>query len=174
VRSVCIWCGVEPAPLTPIVSPKVTTAVINERLRSLCHTLGKNSLNYTVDIHLYPAPGRVGESLEQTVAAALGHRVVVGGAESASFSMVVESLRTAIDYSGDDGSYPNREFLSSAEFRTEKERVVDACTDLLAGADRVVSFWLKEGHPFYPVFWDFAYMLEKGDEAYVFIGSSSD
>jgi hypothetical protein len=131
-------------------------------------------LNYSVDIQLYLAAGMAGKDLEEIVAAALGHSVVIGGAESASFSSLVESLRTALGYSGDDGSHPNREFLSSTKFQGERDKVVEACAGVFEGANRVVSFWLKEGHPFYPVFWDFAYMVEKGDDAYVFIGSSSD
>jgi len=156
------------------LAQKITATAINESLRELCHTLGKKSLNYAVDIRLYPVPGMAGQNLEQIVATALEHSVVVGGAEPASFSALVESLRAGLDYSGDDGSHPNREFLSSSKFRTDQNDLINACGDLLANADRVISFWLKEGHPFYPVFWDFAYMLEKGDGAYVFIGSSSD
>jgi hypothetical protein len=38
----------------------------------------------------------------------------------------------------------------------------------------VWSFWLEEGHPFYPVQWDFAYVLAGHNGAEVFIGSSSD
>lgn len=45
---------------------------------------------------------------------------------------------------------------------------------LVDGADTIMSFWLKEGHPFYPVFWDFAFLIEKNNDAIVFIGSSSD
>jgi hypothetical protein len=38
----------------------------------------------------------------------------------------------------------------------------------------IVSFWLKDGHPFYPVFWDFACVKIAPGTAEVFIGSSSD
>jgi len=150
------------------------TTDINERLDALCDKLGQKSLNYGVKIHLYASPGMAGSSLVEIVTTALGHSVVVGGAESSASSMLVESLKAGLEYSGDDGSHPNRAFLSGVEFSVSKAEVLAFFSDFLEDADRVVSFWLKEGHPFYPVFWDFAYTIEKGDDAYVFIGSSSD
>jgi hypothetical protein len=44
----------------------------------------------------------------------------------------------------------------------------------LAAALLVQSFWLKKGHPDYPVFWDFAFVIAGSSAAEVFIGSSSD
>lgn len=150
------------------------TADINDRLKMLCETLGRDSLNYVADIRLYPALGMAGSSLADIVTSALGHSVVVRGAEVTASSALIESLKAGLEYSGDDGSHPNRAFLSSAEFGAEERKVVSSFHDFLASADRVVSFSLKEGHPFYPVFWDFAYVVERGADAYVFIGSSSD
>jgi hypothetical protein len=39
---------------------------------------------------------------------------------------------------------------------------------------RVVAFRLKEGHPFYPVFWDFAFLIEIDQESILLMASSSD
>jgi hypothetical protein len=35
-------------------------------------------------------------------------------------------------------------------------------------------FWLKDGHPSYPVFWGFAYVIAGPRGANIFVGSSSD
>jgi hypothetical protein len=43
-----------------------------------------------------------------------------------------------------------------------------------APSTAIWSFWLKDGHPHYPVQWDFAYVLAGPGGAEVFIGSSSD
>ncbi len=157
-----------------LVRPEDVITDINERLNTLCRTLGRDSLNYAADIQLYASPGMAGSSVAEIVTTAVGHNVVVGGAEVSGSSTLVESLKAGLEYSGDDGSHPNRAFLSGVEFSVRKDEVLACFRDFLKDADRVVSFWLKEGHPFYPVFWDFAYMIEKGDDAYVFIGSSSD
>jgi hypothetical protein len=44
----------------------------------------------------------------------------------------------------------------------------------LETADLVVEFSLKQGHPAYPVFWEFAYDIHSNGQRWVFIGSSSD
>ena len=44
----------------------------------------------------------------------------------------------------------------------------------VVGATVIERFWLKEGHPAYPVFWDFAFVIAGPHETKVFIGSSSD
>lgn len=150
------------------------TADINDRLKMLCEILGRDSLNYVADFRLYSALDMAGGSLADIVTSALGHSVVVGGAEVAASSALIESLKAALEYAGDDGAHPNPAFLSNAEFGDQKREVVALLNGFLSTAGRVVSFWLKEGHPFYPVFWDFAYMVERGADAYVFIGSSSD
>jgi hypothetical protein len=41
-------------------------------------------------------------------------------------------------------------------------------------ATLVVNFWLKAGHPAYPVFWGFAFVIAGPRGAEVFVGSSSD
>ncbi len=41
-------------------------------------------------------------------------------------------------------------------------------------ADMVVEFAFKQGHPNYPVFWDFAFDLHVKDKRWILVGSSSD
>ena len=43
-----------------------------------------------------------------------------------------------------------------------------------AGAALLAQFWLRDGHPAYPVFWDFAFVIAGSAGGQVFIGSSSD
>jgi hypothetical protein len=60
------------------------------------------------------------------------------------------------------------------QFTQDRAKALAQLNDFLRGVCRLTSFWLKEGHPFYPVFWDFAYVIEKDGDAFVFIGASSD
>lgn len=83
-------------------------------------------------------------------------------------------MRDAFDYQGDDGSHPGRDYLASMTFKQDADFVMAQLEGLVSGASLLTLFWLKEGHPFYPVFWDFAFMIERGDDAFVLIGSSSD
>ncbi|MBN3495812.1 hypothetical protein [Vibrio neptunius] len=41
-------------------------------------------------------------------------------------------------------------------------------------AEIVVKFGFKNGHPAYPVFWDFAYDIHSKGQRWIFVGSSSD
>src|SRR5215472_439463 len=100
------------------------TVDINEQLDALCDTLGRDSLNYGVDIRLYPALGLAGGNLADIVTSALGHGVVVGGAQTSSPSELIESLIAALEYSGDRSSHPNLAFLSSVEFGDRKSEIL--------------------------------------------------
>jgi hypothetical protein len=44
----------------------------------------------------------------------------------------------------------------------------------IAGAELLARFWLREGYPADPVFWDFAFVLAGPGCGLVFLGSSSD
>ena len=53
-------------------------------------------------------------------------------------------------------------------------RVVANAKATSSKANRIEKFRLDEGHPAYPVFWDFAFLFTSSDEATVLVGSSSD
>jgi hypothetical protein len=41
-------------------------------------------------------------------------------------------------------------------------------------SDSIYYLWFAAGHPYYPVFWDFAFLIERQRDSFLFIGSSSD
>lgn len=147
---------------------------INARLDVLCTRLGTDGWNYDPRIRIYPASGMAGRNLAETVIAALGHAAVVGAVKRATATEVIDDLNAGLGYAGDRTHYPNRAYSASPEFDVERRGVLALLRDLLTNAALVASFQLYEGHPFYPVYWDFAYLIERGPDAYVLIGSSSD
>lgn len=152
----------------------MTASEINEKFKAICWILEKESQNYAVDFRLYPCTGLAGESLTEILAAAFPHPVVIGGSKSATALELLEDFKAGLEYAGDEGAYPNLAFLSTAEFQASVDELLKWFEEFSTGANQIVGFWLKEGHPFYPVFWDFAYVIEKDQDAFVFIGSSSD
>ena len=150
------------------------TADINSSLEALCTKLGEDSLNYGVRIRLFTSSRMAGRSVSDTVSTALGTAVIVGGTSSTDRAEVVQAIKDGLEYAGDEGSFPNRAFLASDEFQKKKAEVLSFVDGLVADADQLISFWLKKGHPFYPVFWDFAFVIEKGADSFVLVGSSSD
>jgi len=130
--------------------------------------------NYSPSFMIVECKGMVGQSLQDVLDLAIDGAVVVGGSQSASKADVLRVVRTSLDFQGDDGAHPCRDYLASVEFKRDAELVMIQVGKLVDGADTIVSFWLKEGHPFYPVFWDFAFLIERSKDAVIFIGSSSD
>lgn len=161
-------------PDRPLTPGEKMTADINRRLERFCDEVGEESLNYAADIQLFPSPGMAGRNIAEIVSAALGVTVVVGGSSSTDRVEILQALRHGLEYAGNDGSFANRTFLASARCQTEKAEVLKFFEAFTADADLLASFWLKSGHPFYPVYWDFAFVIEKGADAFVLIGSSSD
>jgi hypothetical protein len=150
------------------------TADINSSLEAICTKLGEDSMNYGARIRLFSSPRMAGRSVTDTVSAALGNAVVVGGTSSTDHAEFVQAIKDGLEYVGDESSFPNRAFLASDQFQKKKGEVLRFFDEFAGGADQLISFRLKEGHPFYPVFWDFAFVIEKGADSFVLIGSSSD
>jgi hypothetical protein len=148
---------------------------INLLLQEICDNLNSNSLNYCLNIRFFDAPEMAGVQVEEIIKRALNStNVEVGNTLSQTIDETIKQLTSVIDYTGSMGTHPNLSYINSQEFVDLKEKILDAIRDLLTESDQVIGFWLKEGHPFYPVFWDFACLIEKDSNAYVLIGSSSD
>ena len=115
-----------------------------------------------------------GESLNAVVTAALGADARVGGAQSASKEDIIEALESALHYRGDEGSHPTLEYLDSPKSKEDFDAVTTEVQCILDQSDLLLSLWLENGHPFYPVFWDFAFLIEISEDSILFIASSSD
>ena len=99
---------------------------------------------------------------------------MVGASRTAQASEVLASLEEGLVYEGDEGSHPDRKYWASEQFAQDRRNAMAQVSSLLDSANQITSFWLKDGHPFYPVFWDFAFAIEKTNDVFIFIGSSSD
>ncbi|MGN6808031.1 MAG: hypothetical protein ACTHJZ_19095 [Trinickia sp.] len=69
---------------------------------------------------------------------------------------------------------PSKEALESDVLAGMLEKLLSDLRVTASKAIKVESFTLEEGHPFYPVFWDFAFLFRAASEATIFIGASSD
>ncbi|MFT7542849.1 MAG: hypothetical protein ACI9K5_003831 [Gammaproteobacteria bacterium] len=154
-------------------------SVIDDHLPSLAGLSAKlnggDALNYTATFGLFAALGSADGSLEEIAHQAIGPLTKIGGSWSCTkSSLLEEEVASSLEYLGDNGAHPNRDFLNSPMF----QEVVDCATreigDFIDAADLLIDFYLAEGHPFYPVFWDFAFAIVRGRDAYILIGSSSD
>jgi len=152
----------------------MNTEYFTNKLALVIEKINDNSLNYVADVLLYP-PTIVGaNSTEESVKSVLGGNVQIEGLSQVSAKNVISELKLSLGYSGDYGSHPNNDYVGSGQYKTHIADLENKFKPLLASATKISSFTIKDGHPFYPVFWDFAFIIEANGEAYVFIGSSSD
>lgn len=135
---------------------------------------GGNALNYSVSFGVFAATGIRHEPIETIVRTALGREAIVGGSNNSTAAEVIAETRMALEFNGDHGSHPNSHYAGSPAHATDVDRTCDEVAELVGSADSLTEIWLKAGHPFYPVFWDFAFVISRDANALVYIGSSSD
>ena len=130
--------------------------------------------NYQVFLHAYRVSFAPGEPTAWYVAQALGPSAVVTGSVPVSGPEIAAEVEQSLRYAGDEGSGPKPAALRSARFNELVLAVLSELERATAGASLLAEFGLREGHPAYPVFWDFAYVIAGPAGGLVFIGSSSD
>jgi len=145
---------------------------LNKALSKMTEKLNTYSLNYVADVVIYPVSESAAGSVGDIVKSVFGSAVLGGTSESNTHELR-EELLSGLSYAGDSGAHANRKYVGSSEHEQDLENIRNKLKPMLANCLSVTSFWLKEGHPFYPVFWDFAFLVE-GANKFIIIGSSSD
>ncbi len=143
-------------------------------LEEIAKTLSADGLNYTVFLKFFevPLPNPTGK--EAIIKMVFGAAAALGGLQKVEKASVWPSLRDALLYAGDDAAGPDAGTLRSERFLALMGVLEDEVHNLVEAANATESFWLQGGHPAYPVFWDFAFLISGKAGASVLIGSSSD
>jgi hypothetical protein len=128
-------------------------------------------INYEVWFNLYgPADSDIG--LAEALKSLISKDCELSGVAPSSPKAAISEIMDMVLYKGDTGSGPLELEFKTVEL-TELMGKVFACIEI-DNADIVVEFGLKNGHPAYPVFWNFAYDIHSKGQRWIFIGSSSD
>ncbi len=156
----------------------MTTAQItalNQMLAKIIEKLhGPDSINYSVSAKIWHCPIAAGSAAIEIIRSVLLDKVELRAVNAAKPQNVLENLKTCLEFSGDTGAHPDLDYLNSPQAKQDQEQFLGEISNFIQGSDSISNLFLAEGHPFYPVFWDFAYLIEKGPDAYLFIASSSD
>ena len=64
--------------------------------------------------------------------------------------------------------------MQSEEFARLLELTMAEVSSAVESATKIETFRFSEGHPAYPVFWDFALLFASPTETVILVGSSSD
>jgi hypothetical protein len=153
----------------------------NKLLEEICKRLYKDhffafggSLNYTVSVKIFSGNSLANSDEIDLIETILNTNTEVSNIEESNLFELLETVKEYFEFSGDEGSYPNQKYLSSNDFRNELNELLKQLKVLFSESSGILKFWLKEGHPFYPVYWDYAFLIKKSDDNYILIGSSSD
>lgn len=130
--------------------------------------------NYTVYLFHYFSSDQREDLLANLKAALPTHDIELGGASEITVDDALTEIKEALIHRGDSGYGPIPEKIDSERYQNLVNRALKDCRDLFGTADRVEVFWLKKGHPAYPVFWDFAFAVYTGEGVHFILGSSSD
>ncbi|QWT47425.1 hypothetical protein [Azospira inquinata] len=145
-----------------------------DALSALAEFLNAAGWNYSVFLQSYGTPFAASVSSEVVIHSALGATAVVGGCSEVTPAEALAEVKESLTYAGDSGAGPAPQAMQSEHFAELLDTVLAEVGAAVARSTRIERFWLKEGHPAYPVFWDFAFLLRKENEAVVIVGSSSD
>ena len=143
-------------------------------LSAITAQLNSGALNYTVFLDYLSLPVKAQENPIQCIRAGLGEHAIVQTLRTVTVEEVIEEVESSLRYSGTEGAGPSKKTLDSPEFKSLLHQLIADLRLTLGGARRIWSFALSEGHPAYPVFWDFAFLLTLPDNVAILIGSSSD
>ncbi len=130
--------------------------------------------NYEVFLRVYRVAFVLGTRTADYVGQTLGPTAVLGGETRVERVALVAEVEAALRYKGDYASGPRPAVLRLQRYKELVAAVLTKLECITERATSVTAFSLREGHPAYPVFWDFAYVIAGPAETLVFIGSSSD
>lgn len=130
--------------------------------------------NYQVFLRVYRVPFASDAPAQWYISESLGPSAVIGGVVPSTGPGILAEVEQSLRYVGDVGSGPKPGALRSRRFKALVPAVLAELEQAIAGAVLFAQFWLRNGHPAYPVFWDFAFVIAGPAGGLVFIGSSSD
>lgn len=143
--------------------------VSSHELNQIEHLL--YGLNYAVSLRLY-GPSNSEQGLIETLKKLISEDCEISGVLQTSSNAAKTVITNCLLYKGDEGSKP-------LELDSKREEIIKLLNNLLStigfeSAEMVVEFCFIQGHPAYPVFWDFAYDIHVKDKRWIFVGCSSD
>lgn len=143
-------------------------------LNKITARLHGNATNYSVFLRAYEVPYVQPMGPDVLIRAGLGAETALGGIDDVDAGIVCAEVEDALSYPGDDGAGPGESVLQSETFVELIDELKGELLRLASASRKIQRFWLQDGHPAYPVFWDFAFLFWEEDKATIFIGSSSD
>jgi hypothetical protein len=127
--------------------------------------------NYAVWLNLY-GPLDTDLSIEQVIQKHISKGAKIATIRPSTPNNAISEILECLCYLGDGSSGP----INLAE---KQHEIIELANVLfsrsgLHEANIVCSFSFAEGHPAYPIFWDFSFDIHSQGKRWIFLGSSSD
>lgn len=143
-------------------------------LENITRFINHDTFNYTVFTQAYDCCCSSMETSSHIIERAVGENVVVDGFKGVDLQTLLDNVERCLTYKECDSNDSVQDIDDSEDFQCFLYELKADIAKLFHISDKVEEFWFREGHPAYPVFWDFAYIFRYTDRALIFIGSSSD
>lgn len=145
-----------------------------EILSQVAAFLNAGGCNYTVFLSAFTTPSQAAEPFEQTIRRAVGPQSVAADLQPISVAELVNEIDVSLRYAGDSGAGPEPRAVQSAEFEALLAGLLAQVRHEAMSGTALQRFRFRDGHPAYPVFWDFAFLMAGPKKSVVLVGSSSD
>lgn len=127
--------------------------------------------NYEVWVNVY-GPLDASQPLVDALEHAVSRRSVVANITAMSVTEVQTEVLEMLLYVGDEGSGPEDLDVKRDEINQLASEIMQLAH--VNEADHISAFRYVEGHPAYPVFWEFAYDIHAQGKRWILLGCSSD
>jgi hypothetical protein len=145
-----------------------------EILSQVAAYLNAAGWNYTVFLSAFTTLSQPAEPFEQTIRRAVGPQAVAVELQPISTTEMVDKIDASLRYAGDSGAGPEPRAVQSEEFKALLARLLAQVRHEAMTATVLQRFRFRDGHPAYPVFWDFAFLMAGPKKSVVLVGSGSD
>ena len=149
-------------------------AVDQALLDAVVEILEEDAWNYSVFLKSVLIENYKNRDSVETMRKVFGEDVVAHDIHVIRKGEVWPIISTSLYYAGDEGAGPAAQSLSSRKFQSLISKLRGQVENILRATIKVESFWFREGHPAYPVFWDFAFVFTGETSVTILVGSSSD
>lgn len=148
--------------------------MIASLLSSIAAQLNEDAVNYTVFLDAKVLARSASGDPREYIRSAFGHSALVETIEATSGAVVVKTIEDSLTYAGSAHAGPPQRTLAATNFHLLLDQLVGEVRKIFVASESILEFRLSEGHPAYPVYWDFGFLFLLTDKVFILIGSSSD
>jgi RNA binding exosome subunit len=143
-------------------------------LTEMAELLNSDGWNYSVFLKAYSGATESASNISDIVNALIGNGIAVDEVRDVDATEVTEEVSRSLGYVGNESAGPSAKILASAEFSNLVKSILESIAQLSKSSTGIKALTFVEGHPAYPVFWDFAFLFLSENDCLLLVGSSSD